>query len=161
MSWWSVVQTTLWSSSKLYYHKKSQAKKIWPLDCDSITDIRRTWNPSQQKNDQQWLQLWSLSDSLYGYLDRYTFCPLSLINAAISKSRSCRFSLTYLSKQSVRETVSQQLYFSIYWFSSCCLAHSRLVGSVQHSSLRPFRQDGSVRVENMFFVQAWLSLRQT
>ena len=89
------------------------------------------------------------------------FCPLSLINAAISKSRSCRFSLTYLSKQSVRETVSQQLYFSIYWFSSCCLAHSRLAGSVQHSSLRPFRQDGSVRVENMFFVQAWLSLRQT
>ena len=36
------------------------------------------------------------------------FCPLSLINATISKSRS---SLTHLSKQFVRETVCQQLYF--------------------------------------------------
>ena len=88
------------------------------------------------------------------------FGPLSLINAAISKSRSCRFSLTHLSKQSVRETVGQQLYFSIYWLCSCCLPQPRLAGSVQHSSLRPFRQDGPVRVENTFFVQAWLSLRQ-
>ena len=49
------------------------------------------------------------------------FCPLSVINAAISKSRRYRFSLTHLSKQSVRETVGQQLYFSIYRLCSCCL----------------------------------------
>lgn len=45
------------------------------------------------------LSLW-LSRLLY-------FCSLSLINATISTSRSCRFSLTRLSKQFVRETVGQ------------------------------------------------------
>ena len=44
--------------------------------------------------------------------------------------------------------MGQQLYFSIYWLCSCCLPQSRLAGSVQHSSLRPFQQDGPVRVEN-------------
>ena len=88
------------------------------------------------------------------------FCTLSVITAAISKSRRYRFSLTHLSKQSVRETVGQQLYFTIYRLCSCCL-HSHDLQEVYITPvLRPFRQDRSVRVENMFFVRAWLSLRQ-
>ena len=66
------------------------------------------------------------------------FCPLSVITAAISKSRRYRFSLTHLSKQSVRETVGQQLYFTIYRLCSCCLPQSWLWGSVHHSSLKTF-----------------------
>ena len=66
------------------------------------------------------------------------FCPLSVITAAISKSRRYRFSLTHLSKQSVRETVGQQLYFTIYRLCSCCLPQSWLAGSVHHSSLKTF-----------------------
>ena len=84
------------------------------------------------------------------------FGPLSLINAASSKSRSCRFSLTHLLKQSVRETVGQQLYFS------CSFPQSRLAGSAQHCSLRPFRQDGPVhrRGKYVFFFSG-LALTET